>query len=180
MRVWGDGHVIAGYRGSEVPRGLKDQPAIAGIPVAILSAEASPAIIRDMRTRGVIAYPPSHSTSPNWASYSTSSQPGTTTGPTRPPDGTDTMNGVVLYIDDNQDNIFLLQRMFKHRRPDIQLHTAMTGRDGIKAAIDGQPALILLDNRLPDTNGEQVLLQLATAPPPPRSRSSSSAATRTR
>jgi CheY-like chemotaxis protein len=74
------------------------------------------------------------------------------------------MNGVVLYIDDNQDNIFLLQRMFKHRRPDIQLHTAMTGRDGIKAAIDGQPALILLDNRLPDTNGEQVLLQLATAP----------------
>jgi len=74
------------------------------------------------------------------------------------------MNGVVLYIDDNQDNIFLLQRMFKHRRPDIQLHTAMTGRDGIKAAIDGQPALILLDNRLPDTNGEQVLLQLSTAP----------------
>jgi CheY-like chemotaxis protein len=74
------------------------------------------------------------------------------------------MNGVVLYIDDNQDNIFLLQRMFKHRRPDIQLHTAMTGRDGIKAAIDGQPALILLDNRLPDTSGEQVLLQLATAP----------------
>jgi DNA-binding response OmpR family regulator len=54
--------------------------------------------------------------------------------------------------------------MFKHRRPDIQLHTAMTGRDGIKAAIDGQPALILLDNRLPDTSGEQVLLQLATAP----------------
>jgi CheY-like chemotaxis protein len=74
------------------------------------------------------------------------------------------MNGVVLYIDDNQDNIFLLQRLLKHRRPDIQLHTAMTGRDGIKAAIDGQPALILLDNRLPDTSGEQVLLQLATAP----------------
>ena len=47
------------------------------------------------------------------------------------------MNGVVLYIDDNQDNIFLLQRMFKLRRPDIQLHTAMTGRDGITAhAID--------------------------------------------
>ena len=57
MRAWGDGHVIAGYRGSEVLRGLKDRPAIAGIPVAILSAEASPAIIRDMRTRGVIAYP---------------------------------------------------------------------------------------------------------------------------
>jgi CheY-like chemotaxis protein len=74
------------------------------------------------------------------------------------------MNVVVLYIDDNEDNVFLLQRLFKHRRPDIQLHTAMTGRDGIKAAIDGQPALILLDNRLPDIHGEQVLLQLAAAP----------------
>jgi CheY-like chemotaxis protein len=74
------------------------------------------------------------------------------------------MNGIVLYIDDDQDSIFLLQRLFKLRRPDIQLHTAMTGSDGIKAAIDDQPALILLDNRLPDTNGEQVLRQLAAAP----------------
>jgi DNA-binding response OmpR family regulator len=74
------------------------------------------------------------------------------------------MNGIVLYIDDDQDSIFLLQRIIKLRRPDIQLHTAMTGRDGIKAAIDDQPALILLDNRLPDTNGEQVLRQLAAVP----------------
>jgi CheY-like chemotaxis protein len=56
MRVRGDGHVIAGYRGGEVLRGLRDKPATAGVPVAILSAEASPAVIRDMRTRGVIAY----------------------------------------------------------------------------------------------------------------------------
>jgi hypothetical protein len=57
MRVWGDSHVIAGYRRSEVPREPEDEPAIAGIPVAILSAEASSAVIRDMRTRDVIAYP---------------------------------------------------------------------------------------------------------------------------
>jgi hypothetical protein len=57
MRVWGDGHVIAGYRGSEVLRGLKDEAAIAGIPVAIPSAEASSAIIRDMRTWGLVAHP---------------------------------------------------------------------------------------------------------------------------
>ena len=57
MRVRGDGHVIAGYRRSEVLRGLKDKPTIAGIPVAILSAEASPANIRDMSTRSLIAYP---------------------------------------------------------------------------------------------------------------------------
>ena len=74
------------------------------------------------------------------------------------------MNGVVLYIDDDQDNIFLLQRLFKRRCPDIQLHTTMTGRDGIRAAIDDQPALILLDNRLPGTSGEQVLRELAATP----------------
>ncbi len=74
------------------------------------------------------------------------------------------MNGDVLYIDDNEDNIFLLERLFKRSCPDIQLHTAMTGRDGVTAAIDHQPALILLDNRLPDTNGEQVLRQLAATP----------------
>jgi CheY-like chemotaxis protein len=32
--------------GDEVPRRLRDKPATAGIPVAILSAEAGPAVIR--------------------------------------------------------------------------------------------------------------------------------------
>jgi CheY-like chemotaxis protein len=59
----------------------------------------------------------------------------------------------VLYIDDNQDNIFLLRRLFRRSCPDIALYTAMTGGEGVKAAIDERPALILLDNRLPDTNG---------------------------
>jgi CheY-like chemotaxis protein len=74
------------------------------------------------------------------------------------------VNGVVLYIDDNQDNILLVQRLLKRRRPDVQLHTAMTGPDGIRMAIDDQPALILLDNRLPDTSGDQILRQLAATP----------------
>ena len=50
------------------------------------------------------------------------------------------MNGSVLYIDDDEDNIFLLRRLFKRKRPDIQLHTAMTGHDGVRVAIDDQPA----------------------------------------
>ena len=37
-------------------RRLRAKPATAGIPVAILSAEASPAVIRHMRASGVIAY----------------------------------------------------------------------------------------------------------------------------
>jgi CheY-like chemotaxis protein len=74
------------------------------------------------------------------------------------------MNGVVLYIDDNEDNIVLLRRLFKRKCPDVRLRTAMTGGDGVKVAIDDQPALILLDNRLPDASGEQVLRDLAAAP----------------
>jgi CheY-like chemotaxis protein len=74
------------------------------------------------------------------------------------------VNGVVLYIDDNQNNILLVQRLCERRCPDVQLHTAVTGRDGIRAAIDDPPALILLDNRLPDADGEQILRQLAATP----------------
>ena len=74
------------------------------------------------------------------------------------------MNGVVLYIDDNQNNILLVQRLCERVCPDVLLHTAVTGRDGIRAAIDDQPALILLDNRLPDTSGEQILRELAATP----------------
>jgi CheY-like chemotaxis protein len=74
------------------------------------------------------------------------------------------MNGIVLYIDDDEDNIFLLRRLFERKRPDIDLRTAMTGHDGVRVAIHDRPALILLDNRLPDASGEQVLRRLAAAP----------------
>jgi CheY-like chemotaxis protein len=74
------------------------------------------------------------------------------------------MNGIVLYIDDDEDNIFLLRRLFERKCPDIQLHTAMTSHDGVRVAIDDQPALILLDNRLPDASGEQVVRHLAATP----------------
>ena len=74
------------------------------------------------------------------------------------------MNGLVLYIDDDQDNILVVQRLLKRARPDLQLRTAMTGADGTRMAVDDQPALILLDNRLPGTSGAQVLRQLAADP----------------
>jgi two-component system, cell cycle response regulator DivK len=74
------------------------------------------------------------------------------------------MSATVLYIDDGQDNLLLVQRLLKRARPDIQLQTATTGGDGIQTAVGTQPALILLDNRLPDSSGEQVLRQLAASP----------------
>ncbi len=72
------------------------------------------------------------------------------------------MNHVMLYIEDNESNIALVEMLLK-RRPQIELHVAMTGRDGVQAALDQQPGLILLDNRLPDATGGEVLHQLVSA-----------------
>jgi CheY-like chemotaxis protein len=73
------------------------------------------------------------------------------------------MNRSVLYIEDDPDNIRLVERLLLKSRPDTELHTATNGRDGITAAISEQPALILLDNRLPDATGAEVLRQLTSA-----------------
>ena len=72
------------------------------------------------------------------------------------------MNHAMLYIEDDDNNISLVQALLK-RRPQIELQVAMNGRDGIQAAIDSQPALILLDNRLPDATGSEILRELASA-----------------
>ena len=72
------------------------------------------------------------------------------------------MNPAMLYIEDNEDNISLVRALLK-RRPQIELHIAMTGRDGIQAAVNKQPGLILLDNRLPDATGREVLRELGSA-----------------
>jgi CheY-like chemotaxis protein len=72
------------------------------------------------------------------------------------------MNRSVLYIEDDPDNIRLVERLLK-RRPHIGLHVASNGRDGINAAISEQPALILLDNHLPDATGTEVLRELVSA-----------------
>ena len=68
----------------------------------------------------------------------------------------------ILYIEDNDDNISLVKALLK-RRPQIELHVATNGRDGVQAAIDKRPDLILLDNRLPDATGREILQELASA-----------------
>jgi CheY-like chemotaxis protein len=73
------------------------------------------------------------------------------------------MNHVMLYIEDDDNNISLVRALLK-RRPQIELLVATNGRDGVQAAIDKRPHLILLDNRLPDATGREILRQLAAAP----------------
>jgi CheY-like chemotaxis protein len=73
------------------------------------------------------------------------------------------MSHSVLYIDDSDDNLVLVERILR-RREDVRLRVARTGHDGIASALGDPPNLILLDNRLPDSSGMQVLLQLAASP----------------
>ena len=79
------------------------------------------------------------------------------------PAGGVTVNRVMLYIEDDDNNISLVEALLK-RRPKIRLQVATNGRDGIRAAIDSQPRLILLDNRLPDATGSEILGELASTP----------------
>jgi CheY-like chemotaxis protein len=72
------------------------------------------------------------------------------------------VNSTVLYIEDNADNVRLVELLFR-RRPHTELHVATNGRDGVQAATDQRPSLILLDNRLPDATGSEILRQLASA-----------------
>jgi CheY-like chemotaxis protein len=66
---------------------------------------------------------------------------------------------VVLYIEDDPDNARLVGRVLK-RLPGVEVIVAGTGRAGIQAAASDRPDLILLDNHLPDADGEQILSQL--------------------
>jgi CheY-like chemotaxis protein len=71
-------------------------------------------------------------------------------------------NNALLYIEDQESNIALVEAVLR-RRPQIELHVAMNGRDGVRAASDIRPGLILLDNHLPDATGSEILRELASA-----------------
>jgi CheY-like chemotaxis protein len=68
----------------------------------------------------------------------------------------------MLYIEDDENNISLVKALLR-RRPRIELQVAMNGHDGVRAAIDMRPGLILLDNRLPDATGGEILRELASS-----------------
>jgi CheY-like chemotaxis protein len=65
----------------------------------------------------------------------------------------------VLYVEDNEVNALLLSTLFL-RRPDLRLVVATTCEEAM-AMIQGlKPCLLLLDLRLPDGHGSQLLPQL--------------------
>ena len=150
--------------GEQVLSGLIAEPGTGDIPVAVLSADASPRIIRRLLSSGACAYltkpvdlarlgelldtfaaaraqdqqpqPPS----PDRAGRSgrcgafLKACPGACSGARKG----GLMNHTLLYIEDDENNISLIQALLK-RRPHIELHVAMNGRDGVQAAIDKRP-----------------------------------------
>jgi len=70
---------------------------------------------------------------------------------------------VILYIEDNDSNIHLIERTFAER-PDITLVVGKLGESAVPLAETNQPHLILLDVHLPDMEGHEVLQRLRNNP----------------
>ncbi len=69
----------------------------------------------------------------------------------------------VLYIQDKASNFRLITRILA-RRPALQLLSAVTAASGLEAAYEHRPDLILLDLRLADSNGAEILGRLQQDP----------------
>ena len=68
-------------------------------------------------------------------------------------------NNKVLYIEDNPANMLLVKRLVA-RHAQVDMLTAVNGEQGLAAAAEHQPQLILLDINLPDIDGITVLKRL--------------------
>ncbi len=71
----------------------------------------------------------------------------------------DKKESTILYIEDNQANIRLVEGALK-RRSEISLITSLTPGKGIEIAINKLPDLIILDINLPEMDGYQVLKEI--------------------
>ena len=67
----------------------------------------------------------------------------------------------ILYIEDNEDNMILVQRALESRG--YHLLKAMNGLDGLVTAEQEQVDLILLDINLPDVDGYEVAKRLRSS-----------------
>lgn len=65
----------------------------------------------------------------------------------------------LLYVDDDPSNLHLVEKILAGR-PGMQLHLATTGAEGIAAATEELPDLVLLDLHLPDLPGTDVVKAL--------------------
>jgi len=70
---------------------------------------------------------------------------------------------VVLYVEDHPVNVLLMQTVFE-LRPELALVVAVDGASAMDVAATIRPALLLLDLRLPDCHGTELLERMRAIP----------------
>ena len=73
------------------------------------------------------------------------------------------MREVVLYVEDHPVNVLLMQTVFE-LRPELDLVVAVDGKSAMETASHVFPSLLLLDLRLPDCHGTELLERLRLLP----------------
>ena len=73
------------------------------------------------------------------------------------------MRDVVLYVEDHPVNVLLMQTVFE-LRPELELVIAVDGASAMVATARLQPTLLLLDLRLPDCHGTELLERMRAVP----------------
>ena len=68
----------------------------------------------------------------------------------------------ILYVEDNDDNIYMLERRLKRAGFDVLV--ARDGAQGVAMALAEQPALILMDLGLPVLDGWEATRRIKAAP----------------
>jgi two-component system, cell cycle response regulator DivK len=73
-----------------------------------------------------------------------------------------TMKARILYIEDNEQNLYLVKFLLENNGYEVR--QATNGRDGIRMAMELKPDLILLDIELPGMDGYAVARELKSVP----------------
>ena len=66
----------------------------------------------------------------------------------------------LLYIEDNESNLYAVKRLLGKLRPQWQVLTADNGARGLELARENIPNVILLDRQMPGLSGDEVLAEL--------------------
>ena len=73
------------------------------------------------------------------------------------------MRKVVLYVEDHPVNVLLMQTVFE-LRPELELVIAIDGASAMATTTHLKPSLLLLDLRLPDCHGTDLLERMRQVP----------------
>lgn len=74
----------------------------------------------------------------------------------------------VLIIDDSEVDRYTFRRHLQQTSPDYELHEAADGKTGLDVAAAIQPDCVLLDLKLQEQSGYEVLYQLVGMESPPK------------